>query len=317
MPDLTIIVVSYNTRSIIGDCLQSIPPGAGDVRHEVIVVDNASPDGSAVLVAEHFPDVRLIRNAGNVGFAAANNQAIVESSGRYIVLLNADTVVKPAALQALVRFMDAHADVGYCGPQLINPDGTHQPSARRFPTVFSEALSLCGLHKRLPSSRHCLNLHEKYGSDEAFRTDWVTGACLVVRREVMEQVGLLDDSFFLYFEETDWCLRMSRQGWQGWYVPAGTVIHYGGFSLGPRGQSTPFYGNHPEYWMESWRLYMRKHHGPLAAWVARMQTLGLHAVLWLKHRGRSNHASAIKARRAASAIQYLLGRAPKQQQSSV
>ena len=199
MIDASIIIVSYNTRGLLQDCLVSVPSGCTGLSTETFVVDNASSDGSAEMVGTEFPSVRLLCNVGNRGFAFANNLALRQASGRYVVLLNPDTTLQTNALTELVRFMDDTPAAGYCGPRLLNDDGSHQPSARRFPTVLSAAFSLLGLARRYPRSRHALDLHALHGHRVRFRADWMTGACLMVRSEVLRQVGLLDEGYFLYF----------------------------------------------------------------------------------------------------------------------
>ena len=230
MIDVSIIIVSYNTRKLLADCLATISAGVQGFSAETLVVDNASSDGSGDMVARDFDWVRLIHNNRNAGFAAANNMAIREAKGRYILLLNSDTRLYPGAVAQMIRFMDEHPRVGYCGPCLLNPDGSHQPSARRFPTVLSAGFSTLGLTHRFPSCRHTSDLHGLHGDRRHFRADWLSGACLMVRRSVLSQVGLLDEGFFMYFEETDWCRSMAQRGWEGWYVPTAKVVHLGAVS---------------------------------------------------------------------------------------
>lgn len=216
--DISIIIVNWNTRDLLADCLNSIARTAAGMAHEIIVVDNASSDGSREMVREHFPHVRLLVNAGNVGFAKANNQAIQASAGRYVLLLNSDTVVLPGALPALVRFMDAHPQVGIVGAKLLNRDGTLQPSWARFPTVWSELL---GRNSRA---------RERYLTREgalAFAVDWVGGACFMICRAVVEEVGLLDEGYFMYSEEMDWCFRVRQKSWLVCYYPEAQVVHLG------------------------------------------------------------------------------------------
>jgi GT2 family glycosyltransferase len=304
--DLSVIIVSYNTRELLMNCLRSIRDCSKEAAIEILVVDNNSGDGSADSVERDFQEVRLIRNRENTGFAAANNQALHEATGRYLMLLNSDTLVHAGAFRELIAFMDAHRQAGYCGPKLLNDDGTHQPSAKRFPTLWSRSFSMVGLAQRYPESRHCLDLHISKGSDAPFQTDWVTGACLVVRREAFEAVGLMDEGYFLYFEETDWCRKMVSAGHAGWYVPAAKVTHLGGRSVEHSNDVRPFFGNHPVHWVRSARRYQRRHFGYVGMVVAQWLEMLLYVLIWLRHVWRPNEKSRAKARTAGAAVRCML-----------
>jgi len=275
---------------------------------EVLVVDNNSQDGSCEAVAEEFPHVRLIRNSMNVGFAAANNQALRDAKGRYLLLLNSDTIVYPGAFRELIRFMDQHTAAGYCGPKLVNSDGTLQPSARRFPTLLSRTFSMTGLAQRYTASRHCLDLHGHHQDFAPFTADWLTGACLMVRRQAYEQVGLLDESYFMYFEETDWCRRMAQDGWEGCYLPAAKVMHLGGQSVCSERDDRVFSGDHPLYWVNSHRYYMRRHFGVGGMMFSEAIQIFLYVLLYLRYCWRNNDRSRSKARCASNSLRYLLVR---------
>jgi GT2 family glycosyltransferase len=307
--DLSVIIVSYNTRALLRDCLASLVEGCRGCAIETFVVDNASADGSADMVTAEFPAVRLIRNPQNAGFAAANNLALREANARYVVLLNPDTVVHAGALTALVRFMDAHPAAGYCGPRLLNADGSHQVSARRFPTLLSTAFTMLGLARRYPRSRHASDLHAVYGDRQCIPAGWLTGACLVVRAETLRTVGLLDERFFMYFEETDWCRRLATAGWEGWYVPEAEVVHLGGRSVVREDDARPFFGDHPVHWVNSSRHYLRRHHGWAGLVVAESLQMALYALIWLRHAWRRSERSRAKARSAAASLSYLCARA--------
>jgi GT2 family glycosyltransferase len=194
----------------------------------VIVVDNASADRSAEAVAARFPEARLLRNAENRGFAAATNQGLAEARGRHLVLLNPDTEVRRGALARLVDFLDAHPRCGAVGPQLLNPDGSLQHGAFHFPTLAMAFLDFFPVHHRLLSSR--LNGRYRQPAPAPFAIDHPLGACLMVRREVLEQVGTLDERFFMYCEEVDWCLRIKATGWSIYCEPRAAVVHHGGAS---------------------------------------------------------------------------------------
>ena len=310
MVTVSIIIVSYNTRALLADCLASLPAGVGGLASETFVVDNGSQDGSPQMVRADFPDVRLIRNARNVGFAAANNQALRSANGRYVLLLNSDTRVHPGAIETMVHFMDAHREAGYCGPRLLNADASHQPSARRFPTLLSTAFTLLSLGHRFPHSPHTIDLHVMYGQRRPFRADWLSGACLMVRRAALRHVGPLDEGFFMYFEETDWCRTLAKHKWQGWYVPSAQVTHLGGASVGTTSDDRPFAGANPHYWIQSSRRYMRRHHGLHGMIASETIQLALYTLIWLRHRFRSAPESVLKTRSAAVALRLLTGQRP-------
>jgi len=193
---------------------------------EILVVDNNSPDDSAGMVAAAFPGVRLIANKDNPGFARANNQALRLSAGRHLLLLNPDTEAEPGSLATLVRYLDDHADVGAVGPKLLNTDGSLQHNGRIFPTPRAEFLFHSGLVNlnRAKFERDLIYGREDF--DVVWQTDIVTGACMMVRRAVMEQVGMLDEDFFMYYEEIEWCWRIRRAGWKIVYVPQARVTHH-------------------------------------------------------------------------------------------
>ncbi|OQA45471.1 MAG: N-acetylglucosaminyl-diphospho-decaprenol L-rhamnosyltransferase [Chloroflexi bacterium ADurb.Bin325] len=237
--DLSIVIVNWNTRDLLASCLESIR-GSGfqfsasgqqsstsDLRSEIIVVDNASSDGSTTLVRERFPGVQLIENAANVGFARANNQAIALAQGRYVLLLNSDTVVHPGALAALVGFMDAHPAAGACGPRLLNADGTLQPAAHPMLTPGRELWRLLFLERLYPRATYPMH---RWDTVTPRRVEVIKGACLLLRRAALDQIGLLDESYFMYTEEVDLCYRLAEAGWELWYVPIAEIVHFGGSS---------------------------------------------------------------------------------------
>lgn len=206
-------------------------------------------------VRERFPGVRIIANAANVGFAAANNQAIRASSGRYVLLLNSDTVALPGSIERLVRFADAHPRAGVVGLQLLNPDGSFQGSCAGTPTLLSETLSVLGLGERIYG-----RWFPNYGprrSRRARLAGYIQGACMLARREAIRAVGLLDEGYFMYSEEPDWCLRMRRAGWQVWFTPGAAIIHYGGQSTRQVRHAMV------AALLRSKVRFFRKHYGPL------------------------------------------------------
>lgn len=237
---LSVIIVSWNTRDLLAQCLQSIaedrrlcvrgsesaPAGQPDqsVSVEVFVVDNASADGSGQMVRARFPWVHLIENDANLGFAQANNQAIHLAGGRYLLLLNSDTKAHPGALGVLVDFMERNPRSGAAGAHLLNGDGTLQPSCHPMLTPWREFLRLMFLDRLLRVSSYGPGWWQ---SHEPQPTEVIKGACLMVRRVAVDQVGPLDGSYFMYTEEIDLCYRLAEAGWQLWWVPAALVTHYG------------------------------------------------------------------------------------------
>jgi N-acetylglucosaminyl-diphospho-decaprenol L-rhamnosyltransferase len=247
---LSIIIVNWNTSALLVNCLASLRESEiGE--SEIWVVDNASTDDSAEQVARRFPEVQLIRNSVNAGFARANNQGIAASRGDCILLLNSDTLVPHKTLSYLVQFMIENPRVGACGPRLLRPDGTPQPYAFGDDPTLSYLLRR-GLN-RLLFARY---LHD-WSIEHTLQVDWVSGACLLLRRVALEQAGLLDEQFFMYFEDIDLCLRLRQAGWQVYYEPRVAITHLGGQSLCHNPQAQTAYQN-------SIRHFYARHYGPTA-----------------------------------------------------
>jgi GT2 family glycosyltransferase len=229
--DLTVTVVSWNTRDLLRDCLESLRRGCRGQRVEVHVVDNASEDGSAEMVRERFPEVKLTRNLENIGFARANNQSWREARGRYWLLLNSDTVVRPGALDGLVSFLDERPRAALVTARLVNPDGTPQHCAQPLPSVGRTLFEALRLHKCLPApwrGRFLLGPYWTY--DRPARIGWTWGTALLARREAVQEAGPLSEDFFMYGEDLEWCLRMRRYGWETWFCPEAEILHFGGQS---------------------------------------------------------------------------------------
>lgn len=230
--DLSICIVSWNTRDLLRECLQSIFEQTKGIDFEVIIADNASSDGSCEMLEEHFPQVTLIRNPSNVGFGAGCNQGMREAGGRYFLLLNSDTVIVGNAISELVRFMDRHGNVGAGGCMLLYPDGHIQPSCGWFPNLTGalfNGLSPWSLVSKWRHGRKHFNapLLSYSQHSKELDVDWIVGACIMVRREVVEQVGLMDERIFLFGEEWEWCLRIKSGGWRVVYTPGPKVVHVG------------------------------------------------------------------------------------------
>jgi GT2 family glycosyltransferase len=229
--DISIIIVSWNTEDILRNCLTSIYEDGGDVAYEVIVIDNASSDGSAEMVRKNFPQVVLIENSENRGFAAANNQGITIAKGRYVLLLNSDTIVLDKAIEKTLSFADGHPESGIVGCRVLNPDKTLQPTCFMFPSVLNMLLSTTYLYKLFPKSRFFGRERMTWWDrSDTRQVDVATGCFMFVRREAIEQVGLLDEQFFIYGEETDWCYRFKKAGWKVIFTPCAEIIHLGGQS---------------------------------------------------------------------------------------
>ncbi len=229
---LSIVIVTWNVREQLHDCLRSIERNAPKAEYEVVVIDNNSNDSSDRMVREGFPNVTLIVNDQNRGFAAANNQGIHRSTGEYVLLLNPDTIVHPGALDALINFMDRNTDVGACGPKLLYSDGRDQPSVRYFPTLRSAFYSytvfrFVGLFRWHYKKWMMKDFDHSRQTD----VDQVMGAALMSRRSALEKVGFMDEAFFMYYEEVDLCYRLRNAGWRIVFTPDAEITHLGGSSI--------------------------------------------------------------------------------------
>lgn len=319
MTDLSIVIVSWNVRDLLRRCLQSIRAAGveqtetAQTRLQIIVVDNGSKDGSADMVREDFPDVQLLANQDNRGFPAANNQGIRAADGRYVLLLNPDTEIVGDALSKLLTYADGHRDVGAIGPQLLNPDGSVQSSRRRFPTLataflestwlqpaigYDERRGLTGL-ATAPLRRVLEHYYVEDRPDDVVQdVDWVTGAAILARREAIDDVGLMDEGFFMYSEELDWCRRFREAGWRVVYFPRAQIVHYVGKS------SEQVVAARHIHFQTSKVRYFRKYHGSLAAALLRSFLMANYAwqiavegVKWLVGHKRDLRAQRIAAYR--------------------
>ncbi len=238
MLDLSIIIVNYNTCDLLRDCLSSIYRSQAGIAFEVIVIDNASPDNSVEMVSTEFPQVELIVSLANSGYACANNLGLRRAgflglgqaaphAPRYALLLNPDTVLPPMALADMVAFMDERTDIGAAGPKLVKLDGSLDLACRRsFPTPEVSFYRMLGLSKLFPHSRRFGRYNMTYANpDELLEVDAVVGAFMLVRREAIDQAGLLDENYFMYGEDLDWAYRIKMKGWKIFYNPAVTVTH--------------------------------------------------------------------------------------------
>ena len=224
---LSIVIVNYKTRGLLKQCLKGLRLVRPRIDHEIIIVDNASNDGTKEMIEEFFPEVHLIVNDRNRGFAVGNNQGILAATGRYVMILNPDIAVLEGSIEKLIVFLESHPDAAAVGPKLVNPDGSIQFSCYRFPAP------MIPLYRRTPlgllpwarrSLRHYLMMDINH--DISRTADWLLGACLVVRRMAIDRIGLMDERFFLYFEDVDWCRRFWRAGFKVYYVPSALMVHY-------------------------------------------------------------------------------------------
>jgi GT2 family glycosyltransferase len=225
-PELSICLVNWNTREDLEQALASMLNSEPGVSVEVVVLDNASEDGSVEMVRERFPSVTVLEGEENVGFARGYNRAARGTEGRHLLMLNPDTIVRPGALERLVAFMDAHPRAGAAGPRLLNSDGSLQYSCRRFPRPLAAMFRNTVLGRLAPGNRYTRDyLMRDWDHGEAREVDWISGAAMCIRREAWEEVGGFDEGYFMYAEDVDWCLRAREGGWGIWYVPEATIVH--------------------------------------------------------------------------------------------
>ena len=258
MCDLSVIVVNWNGGELLTRCLATVPAAAGGYSHEILLVDNASRDGSPDLVRERFPAVRMLEPGRNLGFAAACNLAAAQARGEYLVLLNPDTACRPGSLAALAAFLDDRPRAGACGPVLLDQAGRPTLSWGTPPRLRYHLLSLLDPSRRWLPRRwreQTMARLPRPGVSAPYPVDYVVGACLAIRRSAWEAVGPLDERFFLYFEENDWCLRARRGGWGIWLVPAAEVVHLEGRCAA---QASGFA---LRQFQHSLRLFVAKHQG--------------------------------------------------------
>lgn len=253
-PDLSVVILSWNTRELLRECLESMRGGTGGLATEVLVVDNASSDGSADMVAEAFPEARLFRNAGNRGYAGGVNQGLRESRGERICLLGSDTRVFPDTLPLLAAFLDAHPDAGAVAPRILNPDGSLQGGCMRFPTLTTVLWWDTPLQAWWPESRELRRYRLKDWDHRGTRQiEQPPGTCLMVRRATVDRIGLMDERLWLFFNDVDWALRMWKAGAPIWYVDEARIIHH-------LGRSTAQFLDYAPQWYGNRIAFYRKHY---------------------------------------------------------
>ncbi len=294
--DLSILIVTYNSAHLIGGLLGRLAQDMKDVSAEVIVVDNASRDGTVETVKQQFPWVKLIASKENLGFAAGNNLAARAALGRYLLLLNPDAIPDADALRQALVMLDEHADVGLAGGELRGVDGQRQPSARMFPTLRDEFFTLSGLAARFPQSRFFARLDRHWANPEAAAVvDWIPGAFVFIPRQVFAKLGGFDERFFMYYEEVDLCQRIQQMGLKTYYWPTLKAMHIGGESAKTvKSARISKSGSQLETWrMRSGLLYYRKHQGVRGA-------TGLHWLEWSWHKLRQIKAALTQKKEKAS-----------------
>jgi GT2 family glycosyltransferase len=233
--DVSVVIVNWNTCDLLHQCIRSVYE-QGSSNYEVIVVDNGSSDDSINMVRREFGQVKLLTNPTNRGFAAANNQGIALAKGRYILLLNSDTIVLDNAIEKTVVYADRHPDTAVTGCRILNPDGTLQNSCFMFPSILNWFLFSTYLYRLFPRSRFFGREQMTWWArDDSREVDVVTGCYMLVRKEAIDQVGPMDERFFMYAEETDWCYRFKAKGWKNRFTPEAAIIHIGGASAGRLG----------------------------------------------------------------------------------
>lgn len=286
MVDVSILIVNWNARDLLRKCLDRVQTTIHQASYEIIIIDNASTDGSQDLVKNDFPNARLIENTENVGFARANNQGIVISKGRYILLLNSDAFLEEGAVDQMVQAADSHPEAAFIGCKLLNQDGTLQASWARFPTLWSEALGQNFRDRALVDSR--IGLYE---------VDSVGGACLLARVAAVQAVGSLDENFFMYSEEIDWCYRMMQAGWKILYLESAVAVHLGGGSAS-RASDTQLIRLY-----ESKIQFFRKHYGRWQAALLRLVLILVNSIAlarrslrWVIDRHNADGGRLIRAR---------------------
>ncbi len=292
--DISIIIVSWNVRDRLRACLASLP--GDDSRIETIVLDAGSADGTATMVGAQFPTVRLIASAENLGYSRGNNLGLAQARGRFALILNPDTELDGQALPAMLGYMDANLAVGVLGPRLVLPDGSVQTSRRRFPTLLTAIFESTWLQGWAPRGVLAHYYAADLPVDKPVEVDWLVGAALMVRREVWEQVGALDDNFFMYSEELDWQRRIKAAGWQIVYFPIAQVRHFEAQSSAQVPAATHIRFNTSKV------RYFRKYHGALAGEFLRWYLLGHFAAQlgleWLK--GALGHKRELRRARVAA-----------------
>jgi len=274
MLKISIVIVNWNTRAMLKQCLESVFQQT-TASFEIFVVDNASGDGSGEMVLHDFPAVRLIQNPDNRGFAAANNQALRLASGEYILLLNPDTIILDNAIDRMLVYMDQAPDVGAASCKLLNGDLTLQKSVGNFYSFWATLLENRLIPKLVPNNQFLAKKYVAFWDHTTRREiDWARGAVLLVRQQVLQQIGLLDEQFYIYGEEIDWCWRIKQAGWKIMVLPEAEIIHFGKAASSQR---------HTEMFIQNYKSFyilLKKHYPVYSYWLYRLRTM-IYLFVWL------------------------------------
>jgi len=306
--DVSVIIVSWNAKKHLIDCLNSLAENQDGYPQEIIVVDNASSDGSPEIVKKEYPHVKLIRNEENLGFAKANNIGIEAGSGKYVALVNSDIVVLRDCIKKMIEFMDRNPSVGMAGPRILNPDRTLQVSCRHFPSVWNNLCQVLGLNKVFPKAVFFSEPLMKYWAlDVERKVDVLSGCFWMLRRAALDEVGLLDEDFFIYGEDIDWCKRFHQAGWDVMFYPGAEAIHFGWASS----NNAPI-----RFYIEMQKAdlqYWEKHHSKAAQMIywmiillrqlVRIPVYAVRYVVYVKKR----ETIRFKLKRAFACIGFLFG----------
>jgi GT2 family glycosyltransferase len=257
VPDFSVVLVCWNNKDYLEPCLQSLYESGLRSSFDVVVVDNGSTDGSQEMLGRNFPQVKIVQNDYNAGLGGASNQGIEATSGRYVLLLNNDTLVNGQSLDALVEFLDIRSEAGAVGGRLLNPDGSYQAGDTNFPSLHEEFLIATRI-----GALFWPNYPNRTKSIEVKQVDWLGSACLLLRREALDEIGLLDEKYFIYGDEADLQYRLRKAGWRVYYLPDATTIHYGGRSMNRWSRRKMVYRGK--------MLFFQKHYGPFRTGVLRL-----------------------------------------------
>ena len=278
--DVSIVIVNWNTRELLGKCIRSVYENAGDADCEIIVVDNASSDKSVEMVRCEFPQVAVVSNSVNTGYAAGVNQGLRVACGRYCLVLNSDIIICDGAISKIIDYADEHPKAAVIGPQVWENQEVFQPTCFGYPSLMNMILRMCGLAK-IFKNNHFFGREMMlwWKRDTAKKVDVVSGMFMFVRRRAVEQVGVMDESYFLYFEETDWCYRFAKAGWENLFFPGARIIHLDG---GNKSTDQVALKMKIQY-RRSMLVFFRKNYGPVSYVVARFLLAvdsGARCALW-------------------------------------
>jgi GT2 family glycosyltransferase len=302
-PELSVIIISFNTKEILRQCLSILKSEIEGLSCEIIVVDNASKDGSEIMVQEKYPWVNLVKSAINLGFGKANNVGFREAKGKFIVLLNSDAFLNKGTLKLALEKIKSNSKVGLAGGRLVGQDGSWQPSARLFPSLLNETLGMTGLSQKYKKSSFFGRYDRTWDPPEnAAEADWVPGAFCIIPKKVLDEVGGFDERFFLYYEEVDLCRRIKNAGYDIWYWPDIVVVHLGGESAkSVKALSVSSASKQLALWSyRSAFMYYRKHHGYWGAFAFKKLHSGLFGIKAFKNSFGNDAESVAKTKECST-----------------